>query len=934
MTVQAQLDLRASRLEWILCIEGIGWLRKESSFAHGFYGDVFITKDQDGDLAARLGCTVRHGLIMPSIALEESYDPITGEYKKGSMRFSIQDRYSVLLDTIRPLDTTGKRATLSGGSDLAYASTTVTLDESEDTFAAGETVWVAGREAVLLGSRAAGAGSDFVYTNSVRGYLGTPHGRYDPRPTGPDGLAWYEGTDVRDYNRFWWDRRVMLFAHVPGDPVADVALVYTGRLRGITQKQLGIVWDVPTVHDASFYMNGVHEAIGRNKVGVNEFVDYGGNVPGMDVDLSGHVNLQGSGELSPFYANVVDRRIHIFVDNGDASEVLALPFFYHYRQAAGGTAGVYSAVLNTPTTPQARTDAAGRYRIDQIARFGDQLLRVHCKAPDRGGNVYDFRTVLAQVWARELGSGSTKILPVTDVRFLLDNIDDRRNVSRFQVQAAGGGTRISRNPIDFALMVMTTMNSEFYRADVWGAGLMSIGFAGDPFDDLGNGHWAGYAVHAVEGANLGEARVITDSDRDTLILESAFSSAPTPGTEYQIRNSIYDVLPMGWGMGIQNHKIDIGSWEDVRDRYLSDAELGRFAIGDEDRINLWQLLHEHVFRPYGVLPFIDRTTGRLSARYIGEALPTGIDETYTAIGESDMLEVGDAEVLPRAPAGSVEVHVRSAGVMPANYVGAFFPEVRFVQPLMTCEPVKMQIRSEELDSVINTQELAVLEFKAMLNSVDDAGWLTARMIRQLQRHANPAPEVPVRLNLSWVLKLNLGQIYALTSTTRYNPLNPYTAARGWSGLLARCVGLKISFDRENPGVQARFQLLNAGNQAKVAPAALVLAKGSDWNGAFFECAGDTYSADGTPDWSLFGDDDRIDLRDKTGAVVESEVVKGTPANGRVYVDGTIASTIDAGDYITFSAWSESNTTAMDSYSALADANETLGAGNDDAKDYA
>src|SRR3990167_4778780 len=211
MTVQAELDKYASRLEWILCVEGIGWLTDEASFASGFDGDVFVTEDLDGTLATDLGCTVHAGLMMPGISLEESFDPLTLEYKKGSMRFSIQDQDDILVARIHPLDSASKQATIDTGDPLVYNATTVVLNETS-AFAASDVAWICGREAVLLGTRSEVAAPVYSYASCTRGYLGTPRGRYDPRPTGLDGLARAAGSDVRDNNRFWWDRRVMLFA--------------------------------------------------------------------------------------------------------------------------------------------------------------------------------------------------------------------------------------------------------------------------------------------------------------------------------------------------------------------------------------------------------------------------------------------------------------------------------------------------------------------------------------------------------------------------------------------------------------------------------------------------------------------------------------------------------------------------------------------------
>ena len=946
MSVQAELDKRNGRLEWFLCVEGIGWLANESDFSDGvissgFVGNVFVTKDFEGTLASILGCTVNPGLILPSVAISESFNPMTMEYQKGNLLFAAQDRNDVLRNTIRPLDATGRVAKTATGGPLIYTTNTVVIDETTAPFAQNDVIWICGREAVKLGTRNAGGAPLIAYASSSRGYLGTPRGRPDSRPTGLDQMGWAEGSDVRDYNRFWWDRKVMLFLHVPGEALSEVKLVYTGRLRGVDQTKQALVWELPTVHDMAFYTSRVREQSVRNIVGPNEFIaaDNWSSSGWNDQNVSGNGALIGdfSIGLSPMYADYVDRRIRIEA-HGDHYEHLALAYHYHYRRAPGGTSGVELAALTTPTTPQAYQDSLSRYKVGALVSFGGDILRVKHKAPDRGSSAYDYRTVIAQVWNRGLGMNNLSLLQQGgEVRYLLDNVMNDGNTSRFTVPKSGGGSRVSRNVIDLALMFLTSMNNEFYRADATGTSTTTdVDFAGTPFTELGNNFWTGFAVHAVEGSNLGEARVITGSDNDGLTVGTAFTNAPAAGNEYQVRNTIYDTLPIGWGLGIPNWKINVTSWEDIRDRYLSEAQVGSFAIGDEERIDLWEMLVENIFIPFGILPYLDRSTGRLSARYIGEALPTGIDETYTTIGVTDMLGVGDVRTMQRAPAGSIDLEVRGAGVLPMNNVGAFTAQTRFINPLATGPYAKATLRSRELDAVFGATALSKYQVKAHFNDVDTMAWLAARFEAHLRREANPPPEVTIPLNASWFLKLTVGQLVEITDTTKWQPINPYTHTRGWSSLLARVVDLNAVVGGDKPGVEARFRLLRAGNQARIAPAANVASKGADGGGDFVQCNSYDFASDpsGTADWARFGNGDRIELRDKTGAVKEGpEVVLGTPAAGKVYIVGTWASSIAAGDYITFAAWSASNTAAMNNYVALADAAETLGGANDPAKDY-
>jgi len=118
----------------------------------------------------------------------------------------------------------------------------------------------------------------------------------------------------------------------------------------------------------------------------------------------------------------------------------------------------------------------------------------------------------------------------------------------------------------------------------------------------------------------------------------------------------------------------------------------------------------------------------------------------------------------------------------------------------------------------------------------------------------------------------------------------------------------------------------------------VSAKGTDGTGDYFTVHADgapDFNIDGaTNDWGLFAAGDLIELRDATGALKEAETILQTPASGKVYVTGTIASTIATGDYITFATWvTATATTNMRLYVAYGDSNNSISTA-DTAFEYA
>ena len=641
--------------------------------------------------------------------------------------------------------------------------------------------------------------------------------------------------------------------------------------------------------------------------------------------------------------------MRIAVSGEDTWTYNALRFHYHYRnRVVGGTSGALSAAADAP---QAVLTDASRRAINALVNIGGTYLRMLYKFPkvDAGDVELGLTEVICEAVNYGMGQPTHNALfkDATPLTYLLDNFMDDKKYNRFVVNNA-----VRRNPIDVALMFLTTMDNEFgiFDADA-GSTSTVVQVAGG---GLTASQWIGYALHCVEGANLGEARVISANATGTLTVDRAFSGAAAAGDQHQIRNTIYDVLPLSWGMGQHNADIDVTTFEDARDKYLGAAELGRWAVGDGDEQDLWGFVRDYICAPYGVLLYTARANGKLSARYVGESVvQDGLDEAYVAVAAKDIIEIGDMVLEPRAPLTEISLKVRSAQVIairpnltPSRKRVPYMEDV-VAAPGVDSDLVTIPIRAKNLDLALRHDDSSVVVMSPF-NSVLDAGFCAAILAGRLLRETTPAPECRLVLDASFFPKIDSGTKLSITDTTQHNPVNPLTGVRGWSSMVARVLSTQYS-----PGdtkLVCNVQLLGAITGGRIAPAARVSAKGEDGNGHYFVV--NFTSADfaidlGTRDWRLFVVGDLIELRSKLGVLKEaSEEIKAfgsnqssTPAgasDGRIYIIGTIATpTIATDDYVTFAPWvSNALTTAnMELHTAYADAAETLGSDNQAARQY-
>lgn len=934
MTVQNELDSDAQQMEYILCIEGIGWPSDETDFSQGFDGDVFVTNDIEGDLATQLGCTIHKGLVPPR-GFEDKLDSKRYRYEHGGIRLQVVDVDSFFVSAIAPLYQSGKKGKLN--AELTFRDTELHIDNANETWSTGEVIWVAGREAIKLGTRTFDKVTNYTYPDSTRGYLGTPRGKHDHRPVpGAKQFAWQDETRIDDFCRYWYDRQVLVLMHVPGEGPGKAKRLYRGRIRSLPVKHTGNIWSFSTSFEPSGgHMRRVYYAPKSWYVAREEW---------LRVGVGSHSDMYHETGYVPAEDYVLDEprnyRRWLALNHRDVTErydVYGLIFSYLYRnRVAGGTESAVTEFENnwSTTTPQAVQDSNSRYRLDKLLNIGGQFLRILHKSD--GAN---YRSVICQSINAGLGSVSLDSLEDADIRFMLDNRLGK-HANPFTVN-----NRVTYNPIDVLLIFLTSENYEYYRnsqasgSDPNNSSTPHVQFNNVTFT---TDAWVGYALHCVEGDNKGEARVISSNTSNEIFVDRPFSNAGANGNEYQIRNTIYDVLPFGWGMGLHNSRIDIDSFEEVRERFLADAEIGKFAIGDTDEFDLWEFLQSNICQLYGLLTRHNRLTGKLESKFLSETVTQdGLVEDYTLIEDKDILWMGEIQYLPQSPATELAVEIRSrhnVAVRPIMVhenptIGAKWFDGYEKQTINSLgvggRTEEHIIKIDEKDSSFEDGVFQRLSIRALLHDIDTFPELIPRLQGRLKRAARPAPRVELRVGLKYLDDLQTGDLIIINDNSNWDPVNPYTAARGWVNTACRIISTSIELSQDQPGLKLTCEILAELTQGKFAPACEVTGKGNDGTYDYFTVENDNFRADpDKQDWEGMAVGDDIVLRNEDGTAVEVEEIaafgsnhSSTPegaSDDRINVVGTISATVTTGDYVTFTGWASGQSNNMDNYSALAD----------------
>lgn len=899
MTFAAEVAKTAQDIEAWLCIEGVGWPRNEADLTAFFSGTVFATKADTGTsgaLASLLSCTVAKTLYWPN-SLGDRLDPRLMNYEIDSASFEVQETSADFLLTTFSGTQTPTVGSL--GAELAHGSTTVRIDNSPGTFSEGDVAWVAGREAILLGAKTAVAGTIYEYTSCTRGYLGTPDGRYAPDTLSSAGPRWANATSVTKNNPYWSGRRVVLFAKALDDGLSEIVRLYTGRINGIRCRKDGTVWTIETAAIS-------HEARRARPV------------------------------MGPVHTSVVvwnaaaaaeDQVLVLIPDHGGDAANALLSSLYQYRTEPGGTAAWVTAIDTTSAISTTQAVDIGS-DVDVCESHVDVNGTIISVVKKSGTGVACRRSSISPGGVFFPGGIAGKPTYATP---MLDNITEDYRLSRFAMDRI-----VRRNPMDVALMFLTSMNHEYYVADAAGVPTSTVVDLGSP--GWSTNQWAGYALHCVEGNNKGYARKIASNDPDEITTVDAFPGAASAGEEHQIRNTIYDVLPLGWGMGMHNNRIDLASAERLRDRYLIGATLGRVAILGGAIKDTWQMLNDWIFRPYGILPYIARSTGKLTFAYVGEPLGDGVAETYVSLTDGDILGAGDLNMLPSAPLAKAVLRI-SIGARAITEVtewkGGNPLSVSYSLPAKPDDMEDIPAGRDPSSGVFEHTKGEVVEMEAGLNDMASAAWVLARLESMLQLYDAPPPIDDVALDIANIFDVYAGVLCKMTSSMANLPCPP-TASRGWSQVVARCLGTRIVTSGGQRHIVATMQFLRDRVGCLLAPCAQVTGKTTVGGRDALNITQNAYGfEENDTSWFVVGD--HLEIRGNDAAMVSDIRINLSAAPiysiaaTQIVLTGTPlgAYTWEAGDYVTIAkanAITAANLTANERrFALLGDAGVLIGA---------
>lgn len=947
MTYAAEVAKRDARLVYLLAVEGLGWTLDDNDPDDGFNGTIFCTRRVSDDFegvvrnGGGVSLRLRAGLIPESVS--ESLDPRKVKYDPGAFSWQAVDVGNFLLENFAP----AKEATETTIYEaFGYSATTIKIAGASPIFDENEVIWVGRREAIALGPRTTSVGYA-TYTDCVRGYLGTPRGRRDPyNQQRTHAFIWDAGVSASPVNRYWTDRRVRLWA-IPENAAtsSEAFLIFQGLLKRATADNAGVKWSFSATGDVlpsscnrmrisapllmkdnSFRMkDGV--VMSRYYTGQNN----NGTVGASDdfIEPSEVDNYERIVELAPL--TVDEAEDAGFLSNGWP----LIKALYQYRSEPGGTAGMYAG--GTLANPLQAADYDGNDAAESLIVANGNILRVkHRHDPTTSPAL-----VRTNVNADGIGQWFTGYFTQdTKVHWCLDNLKDGWNYSRYSIDRM-----VRRNPIDVALMHMTTMPDEFYIFDAQASSTTTL--VRTPVSQTANTYWVGHYLHCVEGVNKGYSRKITGvgvTHANNLQTE-AWPNTPGTGDEYQIRNTRYDVLPITWGMGIHKDLIDVEAFEEIREAYFKDVQLGRFIIDGSTPLDFWGFLHQHIFEPYGIAVRLDRTTRKITPVYVGDPQTSGVYESVTALTKDDIFHVGDLNYSLAKPVTRVYLKTRDKETVKTRYE-AFqgTPNAQYgVEDVAHPDPaqakaVKFEIVARELESAMQGTDREALEVSAMLNTIDDIHNLLSNVQSRLLRYAYPAPTINLKVGVDKFPSLYVGCYVSITFADAL--VNPFTAARGWDGVTGRVIGLRLPINT-SPTVEIDVELLEEVRPGLIAPAGYITSRTTGAAGNVTISDTEYTSKLGDKDLYYFTVGDELEIRDDEGALIgnlgtitsfgSNLVSDPTLANSsRINVSGTVPS---GGTYVTFAPYSNTQSTSQKRYAALVDGSTLLLPSSAPPKEY-
>jgi hypothetical protein len=660
---------------------------------------------------------------------------------------------------------------------------------------------------------------------------------------------------------------------------------------------------------------------------------------------------------------------------------------YNYRPARYGTGWLSSGKTFGATI---KYDESGTqddaYHCGSIISTLDGSFFIRLHKGDETLTGYPPRTISGEIAAEWSGQHDAALFAGgAAVALCLDNVSDDYELSRFQINHV-----VKRNPIDVLLMFMLTMPGEFdylIRTSSSGKDTITDSSKAWTVDE-----WAGYAAfvcqYTINNSNCFSTRRIESNTSDTLVLAEDLPATIAASTTMQIRNSIYDCLPFGWGLGIPWQRVDIEAFEQMRADYFSSASLGKFIIGTQAEMDIIEFLTENILRPYGIVLTLDRTTSKIKPVYVGSG--AGSDgltrQALVDVTKADIIDVGGMEYRPMRAKTRGLINTRPVARMTVSrsykrhdikikgeYINATLMTVftedgkekrrlpEFIPGL--AEQVQIAIHPGNdmvVEAITENSDDTTLEIDAMLHTEDNLGGVDAAVIARLRRLAVPPPFCQIILSTA-VLSNNIFPGSFLKINFADAPVNPYYNERGWEDLVVRVAG--IEYDLGGGRLTCQCEVLGIQiNSGMIAPACLADSQSAIAATPAYIGVSDTIAYTFSrlvryqypfghasyafhKDWQMFHVGDVIEIRDSDGSTRQTGLVitsfgsnaisdpYGTVGTPRINVDAALTVTIASDDYITYAAWSTSNSTDQDEYLAtVTNAGDDLDV-NSEAKEW-
>jgi hypothetical protein len=393
----------------------------------------------------------------------------------------------------------------------------------------------------------------------------------------------------------------------------------------------------------------------------------------------------------------------------------------------------------------------------------------------------------------------------------------------------------------------------------------------------------------------------------------------------------------------------------VKLNHLQGAQVGKFIIGTQNDIDIWELLKKNILGPYGITLYLDRSRRQICADYVGEPLGDGVIDDYVAITEKHIKGTGDLDNNFRDPIRAVELEVRAienkvVGIKEVISGNLYEAVLGKVPALFGGATTKITINPREMESAFSDYDMDSVQMSALFNTEKDAAAVVARLTGLLGQYVVPPPVWSGPLDIELFPQLHCGSWVIINWNTPEYPVNPLTGQQGWTNVVGRVtrlappVGGGLTFD-------VSIELFQTILGGRVAPATQLVSSGNDGHGDYFTVTESAYSHNAPlmKDWWFWEVGDVLEWRSESGARKTASSGTGytitgfgtgfastpdTAVGNRIYVAEAITPMVFITDYLTFFPWEDGQADRKELYSALADATLTLGAAGDLARRYA